>query len=284
MTSMIPPDPWRPAYPSPNDERVELQDCELQTFVSNGHPGVFVPDHQLDAPACFWIDANHVYVRLNWGKWATVSLSNPSHVAAMCAAPYCQITHSLNGESRDLTAPVHHIAGLPAALFTSADGKPGCARASGMEKDLAISALADSIPSDLDAMAFRHVRLDGEDLDLVVSNDELAVVFAVYPEDEDHVACPRMARKESTGTEPCGIPATLLDDLVGQRAKLCEMGSDATISLAIVASTETLENMRNAWGEELEDKEIELVEYQEFEIFLRAHFPPVDEDDEEEDE
>ncbi len=54
---------------------------------------------------------------------------------------------------------------------------------------------------DCDVMGFTHVVLGEEIVDFVISSDEVAVLFTVYPEDEDFVACAR----EEEAPAPSGM-------------------------------------------------------------------------------
>lgn len=266
---------WIPAYPRRKDSKVRLSDCELQTFISGHCPGVTIVDIPLDHPAFFWTDANHVYVRANWETWCTVSLSNPVHVAALCAARNCRITHSMDNAIIEKTAPVFHIEGLPQELFgQDADEEAPDPKGLVRKKDRSIAMLSERVPSDGDVRAFSRVKLEGgESADLVLSSDELAIAFAVYPEDEDYVARPRGDNEPvSDSTEPI-ISETLIDKMVCFLGALRKMDSDAELHAAIIASPSTLESMREAWKDSLEKSKIQLVAYPDFDDFRRKYFP-----------
>ncbi len=69
---------------------MRLTNDEVSTFMMDGIPGLLVKD-SVTAPACFWIDHKHVYLRTTWSQWNPVSLDEPAHVVALCNAPYCQL-------------------------------------------------------------------------------------------------------------------------------------------------------------------------------------------------
>lgn len=142
-------------------------------------------------------------------------------------------------------------------------------------KASAINALVERVAKseDIDAVGFKAVSLDGVAIDLVVSSDCDAVIFGVYPEDSDYVALPRGKWKETTAANE--LSATKLDVLAVQREVVHDMEKDAEIHLAIIASAKTLSSMRSAWGEELQEKGIELVGYKDFESHLRKFLPLV---------
>ena len=141
-----------------------------------------------------------------------------------------------------------------------------------------IQALYNRIPPDLDAMGFMHVALEGSLIDFVASSDDIAVVFAVYPEGCDYLAVSRVNETEGVPLEDGELSATRLDALVKQREILLKIEEGADIRLAIIASSATLESMRNAWADELEEKAIELVEYADYESFLGKYFQKLDTD------
>lgn len=267
---------WRPSYPIGRDEEVSFADCELQTFISDRRPGITVMDYPLESPACFWIDSSHVYLRVNWGQWCTVSLSSPNHVTALCAARYCRITHSQNNEIRECLAPVFHIKELPRELFKSEFGNES--REQGNEtskKQISISKLQTRILPDMEAMAFTHVAIESELLDFVLSSDDVAFVFDVYPEDEDYAAAPIGDEDAASDLNATVISAKRLDKLMKQVNALKEIADGAVVHAAIIASENTLESMRNAWKDKLDEMNVFLVDYRDFEDFQRWHFTPM---------
>ena len=115
--------PWHPEFPDPQDEKVEFLDHELDTYISDRRPGITAQDYSVNAPAVFWTDSSHIYARLNWKQWVSVSTSRQENVAAICATRYCCITSSLNNKIRDDIAPVYRVEALPRDIFlTNARG------------------------------------------------------------------------------------------------------------------------------------------------------------------
>lgn len=148
------------------------------------------------------------------------------------------------------------------------------------KKQRTIDELTRRVPPDIDAMAFKHVNLEGENIDFVVSSDSVAVLFAVYPEEINFSACPRgNGNEKSDSMAPNGISPAKLDMLEKQRESLQKMEPDSELHLAVIAGTQTLESMRVAWKNDLEEKGIELVEYADFENHLRKYLPLVEEKD-----
>ncbi|MBR6022949.1 MAG: hypothetical protein IK066_11105 [Kiritimatiellae bacterium] len=288
-------EPWKPDYPDPKDRRVQMVEAgDLQTYVSDMRPVVSLSGKKADQPACFWTDREHIYLRLDWALWHPVDASNLQFTAALCGAYYCRILLATDNGVKEMVAPVFHVAELPPELFarrektSAADGDPDTVRPPDdsdtdseespfFRKRKAIFALSQSIPDDVDAMSFQHVNLDGLPVDLVVSSDDKAVIFAVFPENDDLVACPPGAETEFP--MPSAIPVKRLDQLVRQRETLAKLEPNAQSLLAIIAGEATLESMRTFWAAELAEREIELVEYPGYEDFLRRHFPSLDDDD-----
>lgn len=271
---------WRPAYPVPMDEKVLLSDIELETCESDQSPAVSVVGVELDDPAFFWIDREHVYLRANWGQWYPVSQSSPGHIAALCGARCFRIAHTNDNVARELTAPVFHVRELPCEVFGSSDEKVSPKRTdASMKKDRAIRMLADRIPSDVDAMAFKYVNLGGVVVDLVVSSEDSAVIFAVYPDDEDYAALPCGEGETSLNQENHTISKALIDKLVDWLEHLHELEPEAELHAAIIASGNTLKSMRAVWKDKLDETGIALVNYSGFEDFQRAHLPSSDSDE-----
>lgn len=134
---------------------------------------------------------------------------------------------------------------------------------------------------DIDAVGFKEVKLDGVVVDFIVSSDDVAVLFAVYPEDCDYVAVAR--EKEKAPLASNELSATKLDVLTVQRELVKKLEKDADVHLAIIASANTLLSMKGAWGDELQRKGIELVGYRDFESHLRKYLPLFEDDSDEDD-
>lgn len=143
-----------------------------------------------------------------------------------------------------------------------------------------IDRLERQVPAEIDAMPFKNVNIDDEIIDFVVSSENIAILFAVYPEEDNFVACPRGNGNETSDSMgPNRISLAKLDILEKQRESLLKMEPDSELHLAVIASTQTLESMRVAWKSDLEEKRIELVEYADFENYLRKYLPLVEEKD-----
>lgn len=254
MNETSPVATWSPDYPCKMDQRVGLSDLELQTFISDKRPGISVVDYPLESPACFWIDSKHVYLRVNWSQWCTVSLSSPDHVAAICSSHYCRITHSANNELSDVTAPVYHIAELPREILTPESGKVSDSEES--SESLAVpgeyAQCLDKVVKIVNAnfpelSVFHDVKFDGDNAAIAVSNDSLAVLMDVLPEDRDFVFAPDTGKNRHNPMNRWTSNVVSLDffsKLERLQAWLKNAEPDCDIKIGVVANESTLNRLR----------------------------------------
>lgn len=168
--------------------------------------------------------------------------------------------------------------GIDGSEFESGSDLPLTPKTPMSEKEATIQMLMNRIPAGMDTMGFKNVKLEDNLIDFVASSDDVAVIFAVYPEGRNYLAVSRSNQSEGGSLEDGELSATRLDALVKQREILQKMEADAELHLAIIASSATLESMRSAWGDELAEKGIELVEYDDYESFLGKYFEMLDDD------
>lgn len=273
---------WRPEFPDPLDEEVEFLDFELETFVSDRRPGITAQDYSIEAPAVFWTDSSHVYVRLNWKQWVSVSVSTPEHVAAICAARYCRITSSLNNVIKDDTAPVYRIETLPREIFLSEDekaadeAKPCVAGANEFaESQMRVIEILQTVEGG--TSVFPSVTMDGNHAAVAISTDSLAVLMDILPEGRDFTFCP------STGVPPHhplnrgdsdAISLDFVDELKRIRDTLkSSEGGDAEVKIGLVANWHTLWNLREIADEETL-AELNLFTYDSLAEGIRELFAP----------
>lgn len=250
--------PWHPAFPDPMDEKVEFLDFELETYISDRRPGITAQDYSIEDPAVFWTDSSHIYVRLNWKQWVSVSISTPEHVAAICAARYCRITSSMNNVIKDDTAPVYRIETLPYEIFFTAAEKAeneveSCV---GGAKEFAESQMRviDILQTTgRDISVFPNVGIDGDHAAVAISHDNFAVLLDVLPEGRDFTFCP------STGTnqhnpmnrwETDVVSLDFFDKLKRIRDSLTSADENSEVKLGLVANWNTLWNLREIADEE----------------------------------
>lgn len=263
---------WHPDFPDPLDEKVKFLDHELETYISNRCPGITAQDYSIDTPAVFWIDSSHLYVRLNWKQWVSVSVASPENVAAICAARYCHITSSMNNVIRDDMAPVYRIEALPHEIFFSAEEEKAA------EADEAKSPAADTIEffrcqarvlEILETVGggtsvVPGVEIGGDCAAVAITTDSLAVLMDILPEGRDFTFCPR------TGVPPHyplnrGDADVISLDFADELKRLHDTlknseGVDAEVKLGLVANWNTLCNLQEI-ADEATLEELELFTY-----------------------
>ena len=250
---------WHPEYPDPVDEVVEFLDLEFETYISDRRPGITAQDYNIEDPAVFWIDSSHIYVRLNWKQWVSVSVSTPEHVAAICAARYCRITSSLNNVIKDDTAPVYRIETLPYEIFFSAEEKaaagekPCVAGAKEFtESQMRVIEILQTVGEG--TSVFPSVNIDGDHAAVAISTDRLAVLMDILPEGRDFTFCPRTGTDQHNPMNRWETDVVSLDffdklDRLRNTLKRSE-GGDAEVKLGLVANWNTLWNLREIADEE----------------------------------
>ena len=251
--------PWHPEFPDPLDEEVARLDLELETYISDRRPGITAQDYNIDDPAVFWIDSSHIYVRLNWKQWVSVSVSTPEHVAAICAARYCRITSSMNNVIKDDTAPVYRIETLPYEIFFSAEEKA----AAGVKP--CVAGAKEFTESQMRAIeilqtvgegtsVFPSVNIDGDHAAVAISTDRLAVLMDILPEGRDFTFCPSTRTNQHNPMnrwETDVVSLDFLDKLNRLRDALeTAQGGGGKVKTGLVANWNTLCNFREIADEE----------------------------------
>ena len=250
---------WHPEFPDPLDEKVEFIDCELETYISNRCPGITVQDYRIDAPAVFWTDSSHIYARLNWKQWASVGVSSPENVAAICAARYCRITSSMNNVIREDMAPVYRVEALPREIFFSAE-EQGAGDA--MSSATGSPEFAESLRQVIESLqmvgrgtsVFTGVEIDGDHAAVVISRDSFGVLLDILPEGRDFTFCPSTGsnlRNPMNRWETDVVSLDFLDELKRLRDSLKRSDEDAEVKLGLVANWNTLDNFREIADEEM---------------------------------
>ena len=272
MNETSPVAAWSPDYPDKRDKRVGLSDLELQTFISDKRPGISVVDYPLESPACFWIDSKHVYLRVNWSQWCTVSLSSPDHVAAICSSHYCRITHSANNELSDVTAPVYHIAELPREVVVPESEKEG-PESEEVSESMAVpgeyAECLDKVVKIVNAnfpqlSVYHDVQFDGDHAAIAVSNDSLAVLMDVLPEDRDFIFAPDTGKNRHNPMNRWTSNVVSLDfvsKLERLQAWLKGAEPDCEVKIGLVANKNTLDEFL-AFADKVDLAEFNLFTYE----------------------
>lgn len=281
-TTPEPANIWRPQYPESKEEKVTLETFELQTFMSDRRPGITVLDYPLKNPACFWIDYEHVYLRVNWSTWCTISLSNPEQVAAICNAHYCRISHYADDVISDCTAPVYRIAELPKELFADdSDNKDGNAPQpeSSTKAKNGYQNCIDWIKrivknSSGKLSVFPRIRLEDNQAAVAISDDSHAIIMDFLPEDRDFVFIPangdnRHKLMDKWPTDE--ISLDFIEKLKCMQKCLSEMEPDSTIDVGFLANTKTIESLRAIMASE-EISDFKLFSYEDLYIGLASLF------------
>ena len=250
---------WHPEYPDPVDEEVELLDFELETYISDRRPGITAQNYSVEGPAVFWTDSSHIYVRLNWKQWVTVSVSTPEHVAAICAARYCRITSSMNNVIKDDTAPVYRVETLPREIFFSVEEKAANEARSCVagpkeffESQRQVIEILQTVGGD--TSVFPNVEIGGDHAAVAISNETFAVLLDILPEGHDFTFCPRTGTNQHNPMNRWETDVVSLDFVdtlkrLGDTLKSSE-GEDAGVKIGLVANWNTLDNFREIADEE----------------------------------
>ena len=251
---------WRPEYPDPSDAEVEFLPLELETYISDRRPGIAAQNYGVEAPAVFWTDSSHIYVRLNWKQWGAVSVSSPEHVAAICAARYCRITSSMNNVIRDDTAPVYRVEALPCEIFLSAEeqaangAKPFVAGSKEFtESQMRVIEILQTVGGD--TSVFPNVEIGGDHAAVAISNETFAVLLDILPEGRDFTFSPKTGTNQHNPMNRWETDVVSLDFLdalkrLGDAVKSSE-GENAEVKIGLVANWNTLDNFREVADDEV---------------------------------
>ena len=177
---------WKPKYPEAKDSVIELRDEELSTYIYEKKPGVNIVEYPLDNPACFFIDSERVYFRINWKLWVKVSHANPKDVEALIYSPACQIYYASGSNYSTLTAPVYRIKELPPELFGKCEDVPKDRVEEEFEnKELnkrnefieKVKFILTDLP--IDVAVFDNLNLGGGIIPFALAVDELCLILEV---------------------------------------------------------------------------------------------------------
>lgn len=244
---------WRPEYPEAKDVKVKLRDCEFQTFISDRRPGINVEMYSVEAPACFWVDYDHVYLRVNWSTWSTISSDRPEQVAAICNAHYCRIIYSTDNVVGECMAPVYHVDALPGNLFKEdsdddwedelddpMDGKSEFQQC--LER---IEQIVAAFTKEVEV--FPRVKIGDDYAPIVISNDEHAIIMEVLPENKDFFFVPPLGESQSRGAlDDWSVNVFSLDFIKRLREMqklLAKKEPNSIIDVGFLANATTLDSL-----------------------------------------
>ena len=236
---------WRPQYPESKDQDVRLIDSELEIFISDKQPGIFVKDAQLENPACFWIDEDHVYLRINWATWSQVSLSDSAQAEAFRNAVYCRIALPMSNMAvNQIIAPIYHIAELPGnvrvCMEDSADDDEyrTCLRT--------ISRTTHAISDDLNV--YEQVKLGDESASVAIASGSQIVVLDVLPEDRCFCFTPAEDEEKYRVMNEWPTDKVSLDFIEKLRRlkkNIAEQDQKSRIDIGLLANGMTIEALRS---------------------------------------
>ncbi|MBQ7694096.1 MAG: hypothetical protein IJT50_03135 [Lentisphaeria bacterium] len=191
---------WRPRDPGAGGDKVRMLDSELTAYISDKKPMIIVERESVEDPACFWIDHEHVYLRINWEKWAPVSRSNPELAASLCRSRYCRVTAVVDKVVADCIVPVFHIAALPEELFGPPRTESAPENRGGEGSDSNSGSDSDSDDEDMyqgclmtvleavgslsrDAGVYEHVKFGGDSPTFVIKYGDRTLILDALPPD-----------------------------------------------------------------------------------------------------
>lgn len=109
---------WKPEFPKRNDKIISFASDEVQTYSASREVGIMIcEDVEKQSPACFWIDEQNVFLRMNWGKWYKVSNNSPEIISVICQRHTAKLMQVIGNRSIESFIPVFHIDRLPVELF-----------------------------------------------------------------------------------------------------------------------------------------------------------------------
>ena len=128
------------------------------------------------------------------------------------------------------------------------------------QKEQDIVTLSDIDP-DLDMMAFKHVALEGNVIDLVYSSDDVAILCKLFSEEHTWTVDITQTIENCVWTNEAGATQKPCAVLLAQAAALEKMESEAEIMPALVMIRGTIQNYQQV-AEYLLQNQITLVQYE----------------------
>ncbi len=235
---------WTPAYPESPDCQVDLLEKDFETFLLHNRPVINLEVADVENPACFWIDQQHVYVRVNWSMWGTVSLANPGQIAAICNSHFCQVVYSWGNTLGDCMVPVYHIDALPKKLCL--DNDPTAVRVPEPSEvyQKAMNQIENTIRgANLNLTVSQNVQLGEERVPFLISGTNHKLILYVLP-DEDTFQF--LAPKSITWKSWNGlwalkcVPLDFLARAKEQRVALARQEPNAVIDVGLLASPQAI--------------------------------------------
>ncbi len=110
---------WTPVFPKQEMETLISLRNQTATMSMSGRQVIIaiIDDVEHDSPACFWVNPNEVYLRMNWCSWYKVSTDNTEITAALGQRNAATLTYVVNNVQREYSMPVYRIDHLPENIF-----------------------------------------------------------------------------------------------------------------------------------------------------------------------
>lgn len=248
---------WSPQYPAPQDAKVRLLDREFETYISDREPGIIVNDDcQLIDPACFWIDHEHVYVRLNWSTWGTISLSNSGQVTALCNAHHCHILLNANNDLSEYAAPVYRITELPKELFNDEadddekgdDGNTESQHDDSTNKSefqQCVDRITEIVNNtSLNLNIFPRIQLGDYIASIVISDNNHALILDFLPENRAFLFIPSdkdNIQKQMDEWPTDAVSLGFIERLRSMKKSLEELDSEAIVDIGFLANSTSID-------------------------------------------
>lgn len=190
---------WEPKYPEIKDAKIKLLDDELMPYVIDNDPGITVKIYPVIAPACFFIDSERVFLRINWNLWGRVNSLYPE-INVLVNSDKCTVTHEIGQTITHFTAPVYHIDELPQELLTNAEDEAENTRKETeieeerkrnefIEKEKKriefikeVKSIVKEVP--IDVSVFDSLRLGGNIIPLAISTGDYALILEIMLSDD----------------------------------------------------------------------------------------------------
>lgn len=116
---------WQPVYEDWTESPVNFRSTPLETFSGphNDYGVVFhgeVEDKENNS-ALFWIDPQHIYLRLDWANWYAVSCEDAPTCTELCRRSTAVLMIYDDNNLRMRPLKVYHLDDLPDNLFAMFD-------------------------------------------------------------------------------------------------------------------------------------------------------------------
>ena len=264
----------KPRDPGSGEKRVRMQSLRLKADVLGKVPTIFVEDEPVEDPACFWIDREHVYFRINWATWAAVTVGDSDRAAAHCGSKRCGVAFTGKRSMGHFSAPVYHIAALPEELFDEGSDCPERYR----QCLLKLLQAVESLPRNVGV--YEHVKFGNDSPTFVIKDDRRTLILDALPEGVDSIVFAPARGGEEHGRledewQKGLVSLKFIERLKRMRRFVAGMEPDSIVHLGFLADSRAMEKLRDA-ARPGEITGIRLFTYEDLEAELADLFSPED--------